>query len=75
MNKSSVFSILKMLHLAMLAGQIIFTAVIFYLIYSNVMQPMFVEHEKILQIIAIIIVAFSFLQETGYLKKAPGIKR
>ena len=57
MKKTTVFSTLKIMHLAMLAGQVFFTAVIFYLVYSKIMIPMFVEHEKMLQVIAIAFVS------------------
>ena len=39
----------------MLAGQVIFTAIIFYLLYSKNIQPAFVDQEKTLQVVSLLI--------------------
>ena len=53
--KTSVLSSLYIMHKAMLAGQVIFTAIIFYLLYSKNIQPAFVEQEKTMQVVALLI--------------------
>ena len=69
MKKTSVFSIIKTLHLAMLAGQVIFTAVIFYLIYSKMKLPILVEHEKLLQVVALVFVTVIIFAGNRLFKK------
>jgi|GWRWMinimDraft_12_1066020.scaffolds.fasta_scaffold12551_2 hypothetical protein len=69
MKKTSVFSIIKTLHLAMLAGQVIFTAVIFYLIYSKMKLPILVEHEKLLQVVALVFVTVTIFAGNRLFKK------
>lgn len=53
--KTSVLSSLYIIHKAMLAGQVIFTAIIFYLLYSKNIQPAFVDQEKTLQVVSLLI--------------------
>jgi hypothetical protein len=69
MKKNSLFSILKTLHLSMLAGQVIFTAVIFYLIYSKTMLAILVENEKIMQVIALVFIAATIFAGNRLFKK------
>jgi hypothetical protein len=51
---------LNIIHKAMLIGQFILAAVIFYMIYSNQLQPSMTEQERMLQVIAIALCAAGF---------------
>lgn len=53
----------------MLVGQIMFTAVIFYLIYSKVMLSTLVEYEKTLQVIAVVFSALTLFIGNSLFKK------
>jgi hypothetical protein len=57
MKKNNAFSVFGFIHKAMLAGQLIFLGVMFYLGYSKTMIPPLVEQEKILQVAAIVFTA------------------
>ena len=59
MNKTTLFSSLKFMHKALLTGQIIFIAVIFYLVYSHTFLPILASQQKIMQPIVLIFAAIA----------------
>ncbi len=69
MKKTTVFSTLSLIHRAMLTGQLIFTAIVFYLVYSKTMLPALAEHDKILQTIALAFTIVAIIVGTKLFKK------
>lgn len=69
MKNPSVFSTINVIHRAMLLGQVIFMAIMFYLVYSGEMEPVFPEYEKMLQGIAILFSALALFVGTNLFKK------
>ncbi len=79
MKQASVFSTLTLMHRAMLAGQVIFTAIMFYLVYSKTMLPILAKEEKNLQAIALLSTAVAlfagnklFKRKLEQIKEDPG---
>lgn len=69
MNNPTVFSTINLMHRALLAGQVIFIAIMFYLVYRKEMDPIFIEQEKLLQAIAIVFAAIAIFFGTNLFKK------
>ena len=69
MKNAGAFTAFKIIHTAMLAGQLMFMGVLFYLQYSKTVTPMLVEQDRILQVIAIIFAAFAFYLGISLFKK------
>jgi hypothetical protein len=70
MNKINGLKGLIIIHTAMLIGQLIFTAVCFYLVYTKSAPTGDMEElDKILQVIAVIISVAGFLIGTSLFKK------
>jgi len=70
MKNVTVFASLNLMHKAMLVGQIIFTAVMFFLVYKEEFSPVFAEHEKTIQIAALVFSALAiFIGNTLFKKK------
>ena len=75
MQKSYALKALNIIHKALLAGQIIFAAVCFYLIYSHTVIPGGTELDKILQVVALILTAGGvFAGMTIFKKKLAAIR-
>ena len=68
MKKNSVFFVFSFMHKAMMAGQLIFLGVMFYLVYSKTMLPPLVAQEKILQVAAIAFTAIFMFAGINILK-------
>jgi hypothetical protein len=69
MKKNSAFFVLSFMHKAMMVGQVIFLSVLFYLVYSKTLLPPLVEHEKILQVAAILFTSITLFSGIGIFKK------
>lgn len=55
MKKMSFFSTLSFMHRAMLVGQLLFLATMFFLVYSKFLLPPLAAREKLLQVIALLV--------------------
>lgn len=53
----------------MLAGQLLFTGVIFYLVYSKAILPTLVEYEKTIQVMAVVLSAATLFIGNSLFKK------
>lgn len=69
MKKNSPFFVLSFMYKAMMVGQLIFLSVLFYLVYSKTLLPPLVEHEKILQVAAIVFTSISLFAGISNFKK------
>lgn len=75
MKKNSAFFVFGFIHKAMLAGQLIFLGVMFYLVYSKTMIPPFVEQEKILQVTAIVFTAGALFAGNSMFKRKQALMK
>lgn len=55
--KKNAFYVFSFIHKAMLAGQLLFIAVLFYLVYKKVLVPPMAAQDKIVQVIALLFTA------------------
>jgi hypothetical protein len=69
MQKGNSFSALNILHKAMLAGQVLFATVCFYMLYSKTVIPALQDLDKILQVLAITLSAAGFFAGNFLFKK------
>ena len=71
MKKANAFATLKLMHGAMLMGQLIFIAVLVYMVYGNQIIPFLssASSEKILQAIAIVVTAAAMFAGISLFKK------
>ena len=70
MNSSNGFKALNILHKTLLAGQIIFTAVVVIAAYSKLQLPVVPEEmDRIFQVIAVILAAAGFFAGSTLFKK------
>jgi len=69
MKNAGAFAALKILHTALLAGQVLFMAVLVYLSYSKTITPALPEQDKIFQLIAIALSGAAFFIGTKIFKK------
>ena len=69
MNKGNDLRALNLMHKAMLAGQILFAAICFYMLYSKAMVPSLQDMDKIFQVIAIALSAAGFFAGNFLFKK------
>lgn len=69
MKQATPYSVLKILHQAMLMAQLIFAGIMFYLVYSKSIVPVMAAEEKMLQVIALISTAGSIFSGLGIFKK------
>jgi len=56
MNKNA-FYVFSFIHKAMLVGQLLFMAVLFYLVYSKMLVPPLAEYDKMVQVTALLFTA------------------
>jgi Na+/H+ antiporter NhaD/arsenite permease-like protein len=68
MKKNTGFAALKMIHIALLAGQVLFAGVIFYLVYSKRTTPTLAAQDKTFQLIAIAMAAAAFFIGANFFK-------
>jgi hypothetical protein len=69
MNNTNAFSAFKLVHRALLTGQVLFIGIMFYLVYSKSIVPPLAAQDKIFQVIAIIIAAAAFFAGNTVFKK------
>lgn len=69
MKNATVFISLSLMHKAMLAGQIIFTVVMFVLVYQKIFLPVLAAQEKAIQVIALVFDALAIFTGTNLFKK------
>jgi len=69
MKKNTVFASLSLMHKAMLVGQVIFSAVMFVLVYKEEYSPVFAEHEKTIQVVALVFSALAIFIGNSLFKK------
>lgn len=69
MKKTGDFAALKIVHTAMLVGQVLFIAILFFMAYSKRITPLVPELDKPLQIIAVLLSAAGFFFGTNIFKK------
>ena len=69
MKNATVFTSLSLIHKAMLVGQIVFTGIMFILVYREELSPIFAEHEKTIQIAALIFSALAIFIGNSLFKK------
>jgi len=69
MKKAGAFAALKIIHTAMLAGQVLFIAILFFLAFSNKIEAAVPGMDKALQIIAVLLSAAGFLLGSTIFKK------
>jgi len=68
-SNSNNIKALVVLHKAMLTGQLLFGAIAFYLVYSNMFLPSLQGQEKLLQVIAVILSAAGVIGGNALFKK------
>ena len=69
MKKTGAFAALKIVHTAMLAGQVLFIAILFFMAYTKKIEPVLPEMDKPLQIIAVLLSAAGFFLGINIFKK------
>jgi len=69
MKTTGAFAVLKIIHNALLAGQILFIAVLFYLGYTKEQIPSLRNTDKILQVVAIAFAAAAFFGGARFFKQ------
>ncbi len=57
MKAATPYSVLKLMHQAMLMAQVFFAGIMFYLVYSKTIESTLAAEEKILQVIALVFAA------------------
>ena len=67
--KKTGFALLRILHLALLSGQLIFSGVVFYLVYSKIMIPSLQEQDKTFQLVTIAIAVIAYYSGNYLFKK------
>lgn len=82
--KKNAFYVFSFMHKAMLVGQLIFLGVLFFMLYSKMLVPPMAEHDKMIQVIALLFTAAAlyagvtlFKKKLAYIKEEPlaGIKQ
>ena len=69
MKRTGAFTALKIVHTAMLAGQVLFIAILFFIAYTKKIEPVLPEMDKVLQIIALLLSAGGFFLGANIFKK------
>jgi hypothetical protein len=69
MQKGAAFKILSILHKGLMMGQILFSAICIYLVYTNTILPAAKELDKTLQVVALIITAGGIYAGMTFFKK------
>lgn len=69
MKNATIFRSLSLIHKAMLVGQMVFTAVMFILVYRKELSPILAEHEKTIQIVALVFSALAIFFGNSLFKK------
>jgi hypothetical protein len=69
------FSALRLVHRTLFTGQLVFLAVLYFIVYRKIALPPFVEYDKLMQVTCLLFSAVAFF--TGnivFKKKMTGIK-
>ena len=69
MQKGAAFKILSILHKGLMMGQVLFSGICIYLVYTNTILPAAKELDKILQVVALIITAGGIYAGITFFKK------
>ncbi len=69
MKTATPYSVLKLMHQAMLTAQLFFAGIVFYLVYSKTILPSLAAAERILQVIALVFAAGAIFGGTTIFKK------
>jgi hypothetical protein len=69
MKSASSFTAFKIVHRALLIGQVLFIGVMFYMVYSKTLVPPLAAQDKIFQVIAILFAATAFFAGNTVFKK------
>jgi hypothetical protein len=69
MGNTNEFYTFKIVHRALLIGQVLFLGVMFYLLYSKTVIPPLTAQDKIFQVIAILFAAIAFFAGNAVFKK------
>lgn len=69
MNNSNAFSAFKIVHLALLIGQLLFMGAMFYLLYNKIIIPPFAGKDRMLQLAAVGVAAIAFFAGNNIFKK------
>jgi ABC-type xylose transport system permease subunit len=69
MQKGAAFRILSVLHKGLMMGQILFSGICIYLVYTNTILPMAKELDKTLQVAALIIAVGGIYAGMTFFKK------
>jgi hypothetical protein len=69
MNNSNAFSAFKIIHRALLAGQLLFMGVMFYLLKTKIIIPPFEGKDRMLQLVAVGVAAIAFFAGNNIFKK------
>jgi hypothetical protein len=69
MQKGAAFKILSLLHKGLMIGQIFFSGICIYLVYTNIILPVAKEHDKTLQVIALLVTAGGIYAGMIFFKK------
>jgi hypothetical protein len=69
MQKGAAFKILNVLHKGLMMGQIFFSGICVYLVYTNTILPAAKELDKTLQVVALIIAAGGIYVGMAFFKK------
>jgi hypothetical protein len=68
MNKKP-FAVFKLMHRIMAIGQLLFLAIMFFLVYSKTTIPPLTEEDKTFQVVAIVLSAAAFFAGNNLFKK------
>lgn len=66
---NNAFSAFKIIHSALLIGQLLFIGIMLYLVYSNIITTPFTGNDKALQVAAVLFSALAFFAGNHILKK------
>ena len=69
MKTTGAFAVLKIIHNGMLAGQILFIGILFYLGYTKEKLPTLSDIDRILQIVAVAVSGIAFFGGSSFFKK------
>jgi hypothetical protein len=69
MQKGAAFKVLSILHKGLMMGQIFFSGICIYLVYTNTILPAAKELDKTLQVVALIITAVGIYVGMTFFKK------
>lgn len=69
MKAATPYSVLKLMHQAMLMAQVFFAGIVFYLVYSKTIESTLAAAEKMLQIVALLFAAAAIFGGLAIFKK------